>query len=276
MHKISYALWALPLMLLGTVAQAQTAGTITFTANKTSATGSLTPVLTWSTTPVATSCAASGAWSGTKFASGSETVAQITTSKSYTLTCSWGNGTATVNWSIPTQNADGSALKDLAGFKVVFGNSATALSQSKSISDPKATSTTLPALASGNWYFAVRAVNSAQVESPNSNVAQKTIAAANAAKSVDITITAATPPPPPTPPPTTTLKLKTISTRVYDILMQSDGSRLLGRQIGTIAIGKPCGETYKVGTDYYRVNRDYVNVTRTPRSSSVVVRCAKS
>src|SRR5678815_2204382 len=85
MHRLSNAFRALPLLLLGTFAHAQTAGTITFTANKTSATGSLTPVLTWSTTPVASSCTASGAWSGTKFASGSQTLATITTSKSYTV-----------------------------------------------------------------------------------------------------------------------------------------------------------------------------------------------
>src|ERR1044072_5955990 len=98
MQKVSNALLALPLLLLGTLAQAQTAGTINFTANKTSATGSLTPVLTWSTSPVAPSCSASGAWSGTKFASGSETLAAITASKSYTLTCAWGNGTAKISW----------------------------------------------------------------------------------------------------------------------------------------------------------------------------------
>ena len=268
MQKFFYGLLALPLML-GSVAHAQTAGTITFTANKTSATGSLAPVLTWSTTPVASSCTASGAWSGSKFASGSETLATITSSQSYTLTCSWGGGTATINWAIPTKNTNGSALTDLAGFKVLYGTSSTTLSQSKLVNDPKATSTAIAALGTGTWYFAVRAVNSQQVESANSAVGQKTIAAASAAKTVAITITAATPPP-------TTTTLKTISTHVYDVILQSDGSRLLGQQVGTIAIGKPCGETYKVGADRYRVNRDYVTFTLTPRSHSVVVRCAKS
>src|SRR3954462_15892373 len=121
MHKATFALLALPLMLLGGFAQAQTAGTVTLTANKTSAQGSLAPVLTWSTTPVASSCTASGAWSGTNFASGRETLAAITASKSYTLTCAWGNGNAKLSWVAPKQNTDGSSLTNLKGFKIVYG-----------------------------------------------------------------------------------------------------------------------------------------------------------
>jgi hypothetical protein len=258
-------------MLLGAVAHAQTAGTITFTANQTTATGSLTPVLTWSTTPVASSCTASGAWSGTKFASGTQTLSTITSSKSYTLTCTWSNGTATVNWTAPTKNTDGTTLTNLAGFRVLYGTSASSLSQSLTVNNKDARSAVLPSLSAGTWYFAVRAVNTMQAESDNSNIGQKTIAGANAAKTLNITIN---PAPSPTPTPTPTPRLKTISTRVYDVIL-SNGSRSLGRQIGTIALGKVCGETYKVGTDYYRVNRDYVTITVTPRSNSVVARCAR-
>ena len=270
MHKFRHAVLALPLLLLGAIAQAQTAGTITFTANQTSATGSLVPVLTWSTTPVASSCTASGAWSGTKFASGTQTLAAITSSKSYTLTCTWSNGTATVNWTAPTTNTDGTALTNLAGFKVVYGTSATALNQTQVVNDRNARSAVLPALTAGTWYFAVRAINTAQAESDNSNVGQKTIPGANASKTINITITAAPPPP---PPPTQTLK--TTSTRVYDVRTQN-GERVLGRQVGTIAIGKPCQSSYKVGTNYYRVTLSDVKITTTPRSSSVVARCAIS
>jgi hypothetical protein len=267
MHKFKYALLALPLMLLGSLAQAQTAGTITFTANKTSSTGSFAPVLTWSTSPVASSCTASGAWSGTKFASGSETLASISSSKSYTLTCSWGNGSSTISWTKPTKNSDNSTLTNLAGFKVVFGNSASALNQSKSISDPNATSTTISALGSGTWYFAVRAFNSNNIESDNSSVVSKTISSASAAKTVGITITGGTTPTP---------SLKTVNGDVYDVVTSSSGSRRLGVKVGTIAIGKPCQSTYKVYSTHYRVTRTDVTLTRTPRSSSVVARCAIS
>src|SRR5688572_4383864 len=204
MHKVSYAIFALPMLLLASMAQAQTAGTITFTANKTSATGSLTPVLTWSTSPVATSCTASGAWSGTKFASGTETLATITSSKSYTLTCTWGNGTATINWSAPTRNSDGTTLTDLASYKVLYGTSSGNLNMSKAVSDPRATSTSIGSLGQGTWYFAVRAVNSKGVESNSSSTVSKVITGASAAKTVNITITGTTPTP----------TYKTISTTV--------------------------------------------------------------
>jgi len=263
MQKLSYTLMAFALLLTGAVAQAQTAGTITFTANKTSSTGSFQPVLTWSTTPVATSCTAGGAWSGTKFASGSETLATITSSKSYTLTCSWGNGSAKVNWTIPTTNTDGSKLTDLAGFKVVFGTSRTSLNQSYSVNSATATSATVPALASGTWYLAVRAVNQAGVESAASNIVEKTIASASTSKTINITIT----------PASTTLKVT--NSRVYDI-RYVDGVRQLGREVGTVPVGTKCNSNYPVPTNYYPVPRDLVKLTRTPRSNTVVARCAKS
>ena len=108
----------------------------------------------------------------------------------------------------------------------------------------------------------------AGTESASSTVSQKTITAATAAKTVNITITAAPPP---------TGQLKTSGTRVYDIILKSDGSHLLGKLVGSIALGKPCGETYTVpGTNYYRVNRSYVKFTATPSSQSVVAPCSRS
>jgi hypothetical protein len=267
MRKLSGAFMALSLLLLGSVAQAQTAGTITFTANRTSSTTAFAPVLTWSTSPVASSCSASGGWSGTKFASGSETLATITSSKSYTLTCAWGGGTTTISWRAPTTNTDGSSIRDLAGFKIVYGNSASALTRTQQVSSATATSATIPALGAGTWYFAVRAVNSRGVESANSSVVQKTINAATAAKTVNITISGGT-----TPTPTPTYK--TISTRVYDVITQY-GRRVRGREVGTIAKGKPCDGSYFVSPAFYGVNRSDVRITVTPRSTRVIVRCER-
>jgi hypothetical protein len=248
--------------LLGSLASAQTAGTITFNVNQTSAQGSLTPVLTWSTTPVASSCTASGGWSGTKFASGSETVAKITANTAYTITCSWGGGTATVNWVLPTTNTDGTPLTDLTSFKVLYGTNSASLANSKLVSDPKATSTTISSLGTGTWYFAARAVNSKGVESDNSNMAQRTIAAASAAKTVNVTITAVPP---------TTKVLKTIATPVYDIVRTTAWVR--GAQVGTIAIGKICSQTTSVTGNYFAVTRTDVTLTGTPRSTTLVAKC---
>src|SRR5262245_27157385 len=164
MYKVSNAFSALALMLLASLAQAQTAGTVTLTANRTSAQGSLVPVLTWSTSPVASSCRASGGWSGNKFASGSETLPTITTSQTYTLTCSWNGGSTTINWTAPTTNTDGSRITNLAGYRVLFGTSRSALNQSQAVNSATATSATIGSLTAGTWYFAVRSVNSAGTE----------------------------------------------------------------------------------------------------------------
>jgi len=251
-------------------AQAQTAGVVTLNANQTSATGSFAPVLTWSTNPVATSCTASGGWSGTKAASGSQTQATISASTNYTLTCTWGAGSTTVNWTAPTTNSNGSPLTNLARFKVVYGTSSTALTSSVTVDDITRRSATISSLAPGTWYFAVRAVNTANVESDNSNVATKSVTGATAARSVAITITA---PPPTTPPPTT--GYYTVSTNVWDVRRRSDGVWVRIGVVGQIALGRPCSTTFKVGSYHYLVSRSYVTLTKTPASTNLVTKCER-
>lgn len=67
--------------------------TINFTATPANLEGNATSTLTWSTTN-ATTCEASGEWSGSKAVNGSETVGPFTTagSRTYTLTCRNQNG----------------------------------------------------------------------------------------------------------------------------------------------------------------------------------------
>lgn len=85
------------------------------------------------------------------------------------------SGSASITWTIPTQNTDGTPLTDLAGFKVMYGTSPVELTQTVTVSDPTSTSYVLNNLSSGTWYFAVVSVNSAGVESSPTNVASKTI-----------------------------------------------------------------------------------------------------
>lgn len=259
------------LFLAAGAVQAQTAGVVTLRANATSATGSMVPVLTWSTNPVATSCSASGGWSGTKAASGSQTLPSISASTNYTLTCSWGDGSARVSWVAPATNTDGSVLNNLAGFRVYYGNSTSALSQSTTINDVTARAATISSLNAGTWYFTVRAVNSSQTESANSNIASKVVSGASASGSVGITINAAPPPP---PPPTTPTR-RTIATPVYDVIRGTNGRWTLGRIVGTIPIGKAC-RTYYLSGDYYGVLTGLVTITRTPRGTTLVAHCAIS
>ena len=249
------------LSLAAGAVQAQTAGVVTLNANKTSAVGSLVPVLTWSTNPVASSCTASGGWSGTKAASGTQTLTSINASTNYTLTCTWGTGSATVNWTAPTTNTDGSALTDLASFRVYYGTSASSLTQKSDISDITRRSASISPLAAGTWYFAVRAVNTGGTESANSNVASKVVAGATAAKTVGITITPSN-------------SRVTTATTVYDIVRSSTTNRfVLGRVVGTIPVGKPC-RTYYLTGDYYGVLTGLVTITRTPRGNTLVAHCA--
>jgi hypothetical protein len=247
--------WTLTLIGAG-AASAQTAGVVTLRASPTSGSGSVTPVLTWSTNPVATSCRASGGWSGTKGASGSETLAAVNSTTNYTLTCSWGSGTAQVNWTAPTTNTNGSSLTNLARFKVVYGTSSSSLTQSTLVDDPTRRSTTLN-LAPGTWYFAVRAVNSNNVESSNSNVASKTVSGATSAATATVSISS----------------LVTTSSNVWDVRRRSDGVWVRRAVVGQIDLGRPCSTSFRVGSYHYLVNRADVRLTGTAQSTNLVANC---
>jgi hypothetical protein len=86
-----------------------------------------------------------------------------------------GAGNAMVSWVPPQQNADGTALTDLAGFRIYYGTSADELTQVIDVNAPASTQFDVGNLSGGTWYFAVAALNSAGVEGDLSNVASKTI-----------------------------------------------------------------------------------------------------
>lgn len=84
-------------------------------------------------------------------------------------------GSATLSWTPPTRNTDGSELTNLAGYRVSYGTSATALTSTIQIANPGVSSYTVSNLAPGTYYFAVRAYTSSGTESNNSNVGSKVI-----------------------------------------------------------------------------------------------------
>jgi hypothetical protein len=86
-----------------------------------------------------------------------------------------GTGTATLSWAPPTSNSDGSTLTNLAGYQVLWGRSVNNLDQSVSLDNPSINRYVVENLATGTWYFAVVAVNTAGVASPPSNTSNKTI-----------------------------------------------------------------------------------------------------
>lgn len=172
--------------LLALAAGSAWAQTLTFTAETVTGVESVVPKLTWSTTPAAVSCTASGAsdWTGSKPSQGTATLVAITSSRTYTLSCTWpGDTTAELTWVAPTTNTDGSALTNLAGFKLYRGNSATNVRQGevRTVAQSAATSASWTGLVSGTHYFCVTAYNVFTTESDCSNVAQKTISASPSA-----------------------------------------------------------------------------------------------
>jgi hypothetical protein len=79
----------------------------------------------------------------------------------------------TVSWAAPTTNVDGTPLADLSGFKLYYGQSAQQLDRVLQIGTSSTTSQAVQNLASGTWYFAVAAVNTAGLESALSALATK-------------------------------------------------------------------------------------------------------
>jgi hypothetical protein len=81
---------------------------------------------------------------------------------------------ATLNWTPPTQNMDGSPITNLGGYRVLYGSSPGQYSQALSVPVATMTSVVIEALEAGRtWYFTVKAVNTSGVESDFSNEVSK-------------------------------------------------------------------------------------------------------
>ncbi len=85
------------------------------------------------------------------------------------------NGSATINWTAPTRNTDGSPLTILAGSHLYCGTSADDLTRSIQIANPGLTTYVLGNLSPATWFFGVKAYSSSGTESTFSNVASKTV-----------------------------------------------------------------------------------------------------
>ncbi len=85
------------------------------------------------------------------------------------------NGSATLSWTPPTRNTDGSQLTNLAGYRIFYGTSANALSRSVQVANPGLATYVVSNLSPATWYFAVRSYNTAGGESALSSMASKTI-----------------------------------------------------------------------------------------------------
>lgn len=84
-------------------------------------------------------------------------------------------GAATLSWSAPTLNTDGSALTDLAGYRIYYGTSAATLTQMVQVASVGMSSYVVEDLAPSTYYFAIRAYTSGGAESSISNVVSKIV-----------------------------------------------------------------------------------------------------
>jgi hypothetical protein len=83
-------------------------------------------------------------------------------------------GSATLTWSAPTTNTDGTPVTTLTGYHIYYGTSTAALTQSIAVSGATTTTYTVTGLTSGTWYFAVAADASDGTESAQSPIGSKT------------------------------------------------------------------------------------------------------
>jgi hypothetical protein len=84
-------------------------------------------------------------------------------------------GSATLSWTAPTRNTDGSTLTNLAGYRILYGTSPNALTQTVQVANAGTTTYVIENLSPATYYFAVRAYTTTGAESDLSNVASKTV-----------------------------------------------------------------------------------------------------
>jgi hypothetical protein len=143
-------------------------------------------LLTWDARE-AEGCTAEGDWSGALAPSGSMAVGPIERDSSFTITCTGIGGSAIsmqevvipearLRWEIPTTDADGNDLDEVAGFRVYMGTASRTYEQTFDVPDPAELSYRIDGLERGHtYYFAVTAYTADGTESAYSNEGVKAI-----------------------------------------------------------------------------------------------------
>lgn len=254
------------------VAQAPPAPTVTLTISPLSGQTPAAATLTWSSTGAA-SCTASGSWAGTKATSGTQALTGITADATYTLKCDSAvtAGKATLSWTPPTQNTDGTPLTNLAGYRILWGTSATALSNVVEVPGAAVTTHVIDNLTSGTKYFAVRSYNAAGAESVNSNVASKAIVGSVSSTTKSVAFDAVQVPNPPTN--LVTVETTAMNTGVFD---PSQWRVKPNRVVGTVPLGTDCDETRPATGGWYRVPKWAVSWSGSIRTDYPLAKCGEA
>jgi hypothetical protein len=75
----------------------------------------------------------------------------------------------------PTERTDGSALTNLAGYRIQYGTDAADLNKTITLNGTSLTSYMVEGLAPGEWYFSLIAFDTDDIESAPSGIASKLI-----------------------------------------------------------------------------------------------------
>ena len=84
-------------------------------------------------------------------------------------------GSVSLSWSPPTQNTDGTALTNLAGYVLYYGQSSGNYNKTVPIDNPSISTYVIDNLVPDTYYIVATAVNTAGVESDYSGEAVKTV-----------------------------------------------------------------------------------------------------
>jgi hypothetical protein len=84
-------------------------------------------------------------------------------------------GSATLLWTAPTRNEDGTPLTNLAGYKVRYGTSPATLNRLLDVPGAGTTTVTIPSLEAGTWYFTLASYTNTGIESAQTAAVSRTI-----------------------------------------------------------------------------------------------------
>jgi len=84
-------------------------------------------------------------------------------------------GSVTLSWLPPSTNTNGSPLTDLSGYIIYYGTNSSSLAQSAKIANPGIATFVIDNLSPGTWYFSLVSYNSANIQSPLSQVVSTTV-----------------------------------------------------------------------------------------------------
>lgn len=254
----------LVLSLFGPIV-AHAAPAVTLTATPTTGVSPLSVTLTWNATGFApgATCAGAGAtpWNGTKAITGSQAVSLVGGLYSLAISCSDSVGSADLAWTNPTQNEDGSTIPatgagSLAGTEVFSGTTSTTpiATAAKGVS-----AMTVTGLAVGPNSLRLKAFNTEAVRSVFTNAVTLILVGQVATANAAVTVNSQPKPP---------SGFTAASTVAFELKTTGGGVQMLGRDVGSVKVGAPCGTKLLLsvgGKNYYELAPADYTLYRAPK-----------